>query len=99
MRLRYFQLDEKREKIRNQHELNVHDRNLGLIGKCPGSTNASLNIAFVIVGLLSIALFVCLLGGICSSWGPVGPYIERLIAAILTVGGFIFGVQQGSGSK
>ena len=96
----FFSLsDEKRTAMQNKHQLDIHDRNLGQIGKVTGSTNASLNIAAIIVLALFLALLVCIGSACWSEKSVLGPYIERLIAAILTVAGFIFGVQQGKNSS
>lgn len=91
--------DDKRQAMLNKHQLDVHDRNLGLIGKITGSTDPSLNIASVIAGGLIVALFLCLGGAVFHGLDKLGPYIERLITGILTVGGFIFGVRQGGSEK
>lgn len=90
--------DEKRQAMLNQHELAIHDRNLGLIGKVTGSTNASLNVAAIIIAALLVALMICLIGSAFLTENKFGSYVERLIAAILTVAGFVFGVRQ-AGSK
>lgn len=91
--------DEKKQTMSNNHQLAIHDRNLGSIGKYTGSTNPSLNIAAAIIAGLVAALFACILGSSLQGLKEFGPYTERLIAAILTVGGFIFGVRQGSSDK
>jgi hypothetical protein len=91
--------DEKRQGIQNKHELDLHDRKAGWIGKITGSTNSSLNVATAMVAGLTIALFICLGGGIYKGFSEFSPFIEKLIAAILTVGGFIFGVGQGRSDK
>jgi hypothetical protein len=83
--------DERRQKQRDTHALAVLDRNLGWIGRYTGSTNAPLNIASAILVGLFAALFLCLGGAAYSGLASVGNYIERLIAAILTVSGFVFG--------
>jgi hypothetical protein len=67
-----------------------------MIGKVTGSTNASLNVAAIIIAALFVALLICIVGSAISEKSILGPFIERLIAAILTVAGFIFGVQQGN---
>lgn len=89
-------IDERREGIRNRHSLDIHDRNLGSIGRFTGSINSSLNIAFVLLAGLLMALFVCLAAAIFKGMSEFGPHIEKLITAILTVGGFIFGVKSGA---
>jgi hypothetical protein len=91
--------DEKRQGIQNRHELDLHDKKAGWIGKITGSTNASLNVATAIAAGLTIALFICLVGGISKGFSEFGPFVEKLIAAILTVGGFIFGVGQSRSEK
>jgi hypothetical protein len=88
--------EEKRQAQNNRHQLDIHDRNLGMIGKVTGSTNASLNVAAIIIAALFVALLICLVAAWTSEKSILGPFIERLIAAILTVAGFIFGVQQGN---
>lgn len=91
--------DDRRQEQRNKHELALHDRQLGRIGGYTGSTNPSLNIAAALLAGLLVALLGCLLGAITSGLATIGPYIERLIAAILTVASFIFGVRQGGSGK
>jgi len=81
--------------MQNSHELAVHDRKLGLIGRLTGSTNPSLNIAAMIAMALLTALLLCISVEGWVGKGVLSPYIERLIAAVLAVAGFIFGVQQG----
>jgi uncharacterized membrane protein len=88
--------DEKRQTLQYNHQLAIHDRNLGMIGKITGSTNASLNVAAIIIAALFVALLICIVGFAISEKSILGPVIERLTAAILTVAGFIFGVQQGN---
>ena len=89
--------DEKRQAMSNKHELDVHDRKAGIIGKATGSTNASLNIAFVIAVSFLAAMIFCLIGALFSANPLFSQHIEKIIAAILAVAGFIFGVQQGAG--
>lgn len=93
----FSSVDEK--KAANAHQLAVHDRNLGSIGRFTGSTNPSLNIAAAIAAGLLVALFVCLIASGFQGIANLGPYIEKLIAAVLTVSGFIFGVRQGGSDK
>lgn len=88
--------DERREARKNSHDLAVLDRNLGWIGRCTGSTNPSLNVAAVIAAALALALFLCLGGAAINGLEKFSVIIERLIAGILTVAGFIFGVTQSS---
>lgn len=91
--------DEKRQTMINAHELQLLDRKLGWMGKYTGSTNPSLNIAAGIIAGLVIALFLCFIGAVVQGLAAFGPYVERIIAAILTVGGFIFGVRQSGSDK
>ena len=85
------------DAMSNKHELDVHDRKAGIIGKATGSTNASLNIAFVIAVSFLAAMIFCLIGALFSANPLFSQHIEKIIAAILAVAGFIFGVQQGAG--
>ncbi len=79
--------DERREQRKHEHQLAILDRDLGWIGKATGSRNASLNVASVILIGMFIALFICL--------ALSSQHVEKIITAILTISGFIFGVKQG----
>lgn len=96
---KFSNADEGREDKRNKHALEVLDRNLGWIGKCTGSTNPSLNIAAVIAAALCLCLLLAFIGAAVSGIDKMSAVIERLVAAILAVAGFVFGVTQGSGNK
>lgn len=90
--------DEKMRVLENNHALSVLDRQLGLIGRVTGSTNPSLNIAFVIAAALLAILGLCI-GSVAWGAKALEPFVERVLAAILSVAGFIFGAHIGGGNK
>lgn len=81
--------DEKRLARKNKHELDLLDKQLGKIGCWVGSIDPSLNIAFVLLGVIA---FLLLLSGIGINFKVEFQSItDKLITALLTVAGYVFG--------
>ncbi len=82
-------------RARRKHELDITGQHLGMIGKFTGSTNPSLNIATVIAAGFFIVLLIVVVASFGFAESRYSGLIEKLIAALLSVASFIFGVRQG----
>ena len=79
-------VDELKLAAERAHELNVLEKEMGFIGKITGTTNISIKVAFVV----EFGLFV--LVACCIIWEAPNGVIDKLVTAMMTIIGFIFGV-------
>lgn len=89
--------DEKRVVRKNEHDLALIDRQLGLLGRITGSTDSSLNIAWFIAALLLLALLFCLFDAAGNEQSKLVGYVDKIISVIAAIAGYIFGSSRNRG--
>ncbi len=78
--------DERKQSAERAHQLAVKEIEMGFIGKFTGTANIPIKVALtVVVGLFLLVAF-------CLVWGAPDGVIDKLVTAIMTIVGFIFGV-------